>query len=146
MRSASCLAVGPPRQRDQCANVRYEKRRRYPVFGIALNGVNGYRLQVAPGQAGDRTAKGQRRRGQGAVSAGAAASGYDSRCGSSKPAIPSGLSAARFGWTARPPPAQPTITHKETKEPRNGKPSIWGSPYSGTPIRYDDIVVKKTTK
>ena len=40
-------------------------------------------------------------------------------------------------------PAKPTITHKETKEPRNGKPSIWGSPYSGTPIRYDDIIVKK---
>ena len=25
-----------------------KKGRRYPVFGIALNGVNGYRLQVAP--------------------------------------------------------------------------------------------------
>ena len=40
-------------------------------------------------------------------------------------------------------PTKPTISHKETKEPRKGRPSIWGSPYSGTPIRYDDISINK---
>ena len=122
-----------------------KKGRRYPVFGVALNGVNGYRLQVAPAKRAIELLKG-------------------STVVAKMPFRWAGGEWLRLAlrveqtsdveWTisgkvwvdGKAAPAQPTITHKETKEPRNGKPSIWGSPYSGTPIRYDDIVVKKTTK
>ena len=122
-----------------------KKGRRYPVFGVALNGVNGYRLQVAPAKRAIELLKG-------------------STVVAKVPFRWSGVEWLRLAlrveqtgaaeWTVsgrvwadgKKAPAKPTITHKEAKEPRNGKPSIWGSPYSGTPIRYDDIVVKKIAK
>jgi hypothetical protein len=122
-----------------------KKGRRYPVFGIALNGVNGYRLQVAPAKRAIELLKGS-----------AVVANVPFRWGGGE-WLRLALSVEQTSaaeWTVsgrvwadgKKAPAKPTITHKETKEPRNGKPSIWGSPYSGTPIRYDDIVVKKTAK
>ena len=122
-----------------------KKGRRYPVFGIALNGVNGYRLQVAPAKRAIELLKGS-----------AVVAKVPFRWDGGE-WLRLALRVEQTGaaeWTVsgrvwadgKKAPAKPTITHKETKEPRNGKPSIWGSPYSGTPIRYDDIVVKKTAK
>ena len=122
-----------------------KKGRRYPVFGIAVNGVNGYRLQVAPAKRAIELLKGS-----------AVMAKVPFRWGGGE-WLRLALRVEQTGaaeWTVsgrvwadgKKAPAKPTITHKETKEPRNGKPSIWGSPYSGTPIRYDDIVVKKSAK
>ena len=122
-----------------------KKGRRYPVFGIALNGVNGYRLQVAPAKRAIELLKGS-----------AVVAKVPFRWGGGE-WLRLALRVEQTGaaeWTVsgrvwadgKKAPTKPTITHTETKEPRNGKPSIWGSPYSGTPIRYDDIVVKKTAK
>ncbi len=122
-----------------------KKGRRYPVFGIALNGVNGYRLQVAPAKRAIELLKGS-----------AVVAKVPFRWGGGE-WVRLALRVEQTGaaeWTVsgrvwaddKKAPTKPTITHKEAKEPRNGKPSIWGSPYSGTPIRYDDIVVKKTAK
>ena len=122
-----------------------KKGRRFPVFGVALNGVNGYRLQVAPAKRAIELLKGS-----------AVVAKVPFRWGGGE-WLRLSLRVEQTGdteWTVsgkvwadgKPAPAKPTITHKEAKEPRNGKPSIWGSPYSGTPIRYDDIVVKKIAK
>ena len=122
-----------------------KKGRRYPVFGIALNGVNGYRLQVAPAKRAIELLKGS-----------AVVAKVPFRWGGGEwirlelrveqTSAAEWTVSGRVWADGKKAPAKPTITHKETKEPRNGKPSIWGSPYSGTPIRYDDIVVKKTAK
>ena len=122
-----------------------KKGRRYPVFGIALNGVNGYRLQVAPAKRAIELLKGS-----------AVVANVPFRWGGGEwlrlalrveqTSATEWTVSGRVWADGKKAPAKPTITHKETKEPRNGKPSIWGSPYSGTPIRYDDIVVKKTAK
>ena len=122
-----------------------KKGRRFPVFGVALNGVNGYRLQIAPAKRAIELLKGS-----------AVVAKVPFRWGGGE-WLRLALRVEQTGtaeWTitgkvwpdGKKAPAKPTITHKEAKEPRNGKPSIWGSPYSGTPIRYDDIVVKKTAK
>ena len=37
------------------------------------------------------------------------------------------------------------ISHVEKEEPSAGRPGIWGSPFSGTPIRYDDLKVTRAT-
>ena len=122
-----------------------KKGRRYPVFGIALNGVNGYRLQVAPAKRAIELLKGS-----------AVVANVPFRWGGGEwlrlalrveqTSAAEWTVSGRVWADGKKAPAKPTITHKETKEPRNGKPSIWGSPYSGTPIRYDDIVVKKNAK
>jgi len=122
-----------------------KKGRRYPVFGVALNGVNGYRLQVAPAKRAIELLKGS-----------TVVAKVPFRWGGGE-WLRLSLQVHQTGdaeWTisgrvwadGKKAPAKPTITHKEAKAPRNGKPSIWGSPYSGTPIRYDDIVVKKIAK
>ena len=122
-----------------------KKGRRYPVFGVALNGVNGYRLQVAPAKRAIELLKG---------STVVAKVPFRWAGGEWLRLALRVQQTSDVEWTisgkvwvdGKAAPAKPTITHKETKEPRNGKPSIWGSPYSGTPIRYDDIVVKKIAK
>ena len=122
-----------------------KKGRRFPVFGVALNGVNGYRLQVTPAKRAIELLK-----------AGVVAAKVPFRWSGGE-WLRLALRVEQTGdaeWTisgkvwadGKKAPAKPTLTYKETKEPRNGKPSIWGSPYSGTPIRYDDIVVKKIAK
>ena len=122
-----------------------KKGRRFPVFGVSLNGVNGYRLQVTPAKRAIELLK-----------AGAVVAKVPFRWGGGE-WLRLALRVEQTGedeWTVsgtvwaddEKAPAKPTLTHKETKEPRNGKPSIWGSPYSGTPIRYNDIVVKKIAK
>ena len=122
-----------------------KKGRRYPVFGVALNGVNGYRLQVAPAKRAIELIKG---------STVVAKVPFRWAGGEWLRLALRVQQTSDVEWTisgkvwvdGKAAPAKPTITHKETKEPRNGKPSIWGSPYSGTPIRYDDIVVNKIAK
>ncbi len=122
-----------------------KKGRRYPVFGIALNGVNGYRLQVAPAKRAIELLK-----------AGAVVAKVPFHWGGGEwlrlalrveqTGEAEWIISGKVWQDGKKAPAKPTVTHREAKEPRNGKPSIWGSPYSGTPIRYDDIVVRKITK
>jgi len=122
-----------------------KKGRRYPVFGVALNGVNGFRLQVAPAKRSIELLK-----GKDVVAKTAFRWSGGSWLRLSLDVQQTGESewtvSGRVWKEGKKTPTKPTLTHKETKEPRNGKPSIWGSPYSGTPIRYDDIVVKKMAK
>ena len=122
-----------------------KKGRRYPVFGLALNGVNGFRLQVAPAKRSIELLKGKDIVAKTAFRWGGGSwlrlSLDVQQTGDAEWTI-----SGRVWEDGKKAPAKPTLTHKETKEPRNGKPSIWGSPYSGTPIRYDDIVVKKLAK
>jgi hypothetical protein len=40
-----------------------------------------------------------------------------------------------------PEPADWTISLEEKTEPHPGRTSIWGAPYSGTPIRFDDLLL-----
>ena len=119
-----------------------KKGRRYPVFGVAMNGVNGYRLQVAPAKRSIELLKGNNV---------IAKTAFRWPSGSWLRLSLSIIKTNESEWSingnvwedGKKKPTKPTLSHKETKEPRNGKPSIWGSPYSGTPIRYDDIVVNK---
>jgi hypothetical protein len=38
-------------------------------------------------------------------------------------------------------PAAWTLTWKDAEAPLAGRPSAWGTPYSGTPISLDDLQV-----
>ena len=37
------------------------------------------------------------------------------------------------------------IAHDEKTEPTAGRASIWGNPFSGTPIRFDDLTVTRVS-
>ena len=119
-----------------------KKGRRYPVFGIALNGVSGYRLQVAPAKRSIELLKGNNLIAETAFRWAGASWLQLSLC-ITKTKESEWSITGKVWEDGKKEPTKPTISHKETKEPRKGRPSIWGSPYSGTPIRYDDITINK---
>ena len=136
------LLFGPTVKDDASASARFfgtKTGRKFPTFGVSLNGVGGYRLQVSPAKNALEFFKGDevklsvpftwtpgvwttllitvRKAGAGWVVEGKA--------------WPSGT----------PEPAKPLITLEESTAPTPGRAGIWGSPYSGTPIRFGDLLV-----
>ena len=43
-------------------------------------------------------------------------------------------------------PAGWLIAYEEKEAPNAGRASIWGNPYSSTPIQFDDLVIVPATK
>jgi hypothetical protein len=123
------------------ARIQAEGRgRRYPAFGIGLNGVVGYRLFVAPAKQALELYKGD------TVEASAPLewdSGTWTRLRLRVREAGGGVwkVEGRIWKDGEPEPEGWMITWEEKEEPINGRASAWGSPYSGRPIRYDDLVV-----
>ncbi len=116
------------------------KGRRYPAFAVGLGGVNGFKLRVSPGKNELEIFKGDN----------------DLRSVPFKwpsgkwvhlrlQIRPNGAEAWKVEGKAWPDgesePAAWLITLDEKAAPRPGRAAIWGAPYAGTPIRYDDLVV-----
>jgi hypothetical protein len=137
------LLFGPSVKDDVSASARFQgtkKGRKFPIFGVSLNGANGYRLQVSP------------------------AKGMLEFIKNDEPKLSVPYTWASDSWTTlritvrkkgagwvvegkawasgSPEPEKPLISIDETAEPANGRAGIWGSPYSGTPIRFDDLLIE----
>ena len=117
------------------------KGRRYPTFGVGLNGQEGYKLQVSPGKKMLELYKADEV---------VASVGYEWKSGEwtlLKLAVRKAGSAwivEGKAWTeGSAEPKQPTITSEQKFEPPAGRASIWGQPYATTPIQFDDLVVKR---
>lgn len=113
--------------------------RRYPTFAVGLGGVNGYKLRVSPGKKQLELLRGE------TVLLGepfAWQSGQWTHLH---------LQIRRHGqawkiegraWTEGEPEPQGWTVHLEVPEaPRPGRASIWGAPFAGTPIRFDDLLL-----
>ncbi len=116
------------------------KGRRSPSFGVGLNGVGGYKLKVSPGKNSLEIYKGDNS---------AASVPFDWKSGSWTMFR---LRVRQLGGDAwkvegkawvqtEPEPKEWMISLDEKSPPHEGRASIWGSPYSGTPIRFDDLTV-----
>jgi hypothetical protein len=137
------LLFGPTTNAGVCVSARIEgtaKGRRFPSFGVGLNGPSGYKLKVAPAKNALELYKG------------------DDLLASAPYHWNSGVwtmlrlrvRAAGAGiWKVEgrawpQPDAEPqawTISADETTEPHAGRAALWGSPFSGTPIRFDDLLL-----
>lgn len=118
------------------------KGRRYPVFGIGLNGVSGYRLQVSAAKKAIELYRDQALK---------ATVEYEWKSGRWTSLH---LQARRLAdgvwkiegraWTkgAREPSAW-LISVEDKEQLQTGRASIFGSPFSGTPIQFDDLRVDK---
>jgi hypothetical protein len=121
------------------------KGRRFPTFGIGVNGVGGYRFQVSPAKKALELYKGDEV-----------------------------LATAPFTWVSESwtvlrlryrktkegefkiegrawkqgdaEPKEPQLTFVDKAEAPAGRPSIWGNPFAGTPIRYDDLKVSRASE
>jgi hypothetical protein len=139
------VLFGPAVTNNVAVSARIQGTRRgrlFPAFGVGLGGVNGYKLRVSPGkkelelhradtdlvsvpfewQSGQWTQFRLRLRG-----AGAGAWKVEGKA-----------------WTeGTAEPAAWQIVYDEKEPPRAGRAAIWGAPYAGTSIRYDDLRLER---
>lgn len=139
------VQFGPTESADVVVSARIygtAKGRRYPTFGVGLNGVAGWRLQVSPAKKALELYKDQ-----------------DVKASVTRDWKPGEwawfrLQARRVKdgewriegkvWTSGAlEPAQWMITFDEKEEPVAGCASVFGSPFSGTPIWFDDLTVER---
>jgi|SRR6185503_2772481 len=121
------------------------KGRRFPTFGVGLNGVGGHRLQVSPGKKLLELYKGDE------VVASApytwATDSWTMLRLQSRKAKDGELTIEGKAWKqGDAEPKQWQIAHTEKSDTPAGRPSLWGNPYAGTAIRYDDLRVTKAVE
>ena len=138
------LLFGPTEKTGLAVSARIngtKKGRRYPTFGIGLDGQGGYRLQVSPGKGALEIFKGDEM---------LASVPYEWKSGEwtllwlQITKVGEVWKVAGKAWTqGAAEPAQALITYEDKKEPSTGRASIWGSPYATTPIQFDDLLIRR---
>lgn len=143
--SAFGLLFGPRETDNVAVRARFNgsrKGRRYPSFGVGFGGSNGYQLMVSPGKEALELYQGEDL-----------------------------LAHAPYEWTSEqwtevllrlrrvadgqwkiegkawphgtPEPDAWMIGLDSTEEPETGRASLWGSPFAGTPIQFDELALIK---
>jgi hypothetical protein len=110
--------------------------RKFPTFGLSLRGAGGYRLQVSPGKGLLEIYKGDE------PLAGVAFGWQSGTWTSLKLTLRkegAGWVIEGRAWSEGSAPAAPQVRWEVQGDLAAGRAAIWGSPYSGTPIRFDDL-------
>ena len=116
------------------------KGRRFPVLAVGLNGVGGYKLQISPAKKALELYRGEEVK---------ASAPLDWKSGAWA-TLKLQLRKVKDGeWKAEgkvwaqgdSEPAAWQINFTDVTEPAAGRPSIWGLPFSGTPIQFDNLLV-----
>lgn len=138
------VLFGPSEKDGLCVQARINgtgKGRRFPVLAVGLSGVGGYKLQITPAKKALEIYKGED------VKATAPFEWQSGKWATLKFQVrPSGkagewLVEGKVWAEGAAEPAAWQITFTETTEPTAGRPSIWGLPFSGTAIQFDDLLV-----
>jgi hypothetical protein len=136
------LLFGPSVKDDVSASARFfgtKTGRKFPSFGVSLNGVGGYRLQVSPAKNALEFFKGDE----------AKLSVPFTWTPGAWTTLLITVRKAGAGWVVEgkawasgtPEPEKPSISLEDSAAPTAGRAGIWGSPYAGTPIRFGDLYV-----
>ena len=137
------VLFGPTTNGGECVSARIygtSKGRRFPSFGVGLGGQSGYRLTVSPAKDALEIYKGDQ-----------SLAGVPFRWKSGAWTVlklrirqrpgPAWKIEGRAWAQTEAEPKDWTIGLEEKAEPPPGRASIWGSPFSGTPIRFADLLV-----
>ena len=139
------LLFGPnsPANGEAGARIQATKSgRKFPTFGLGLNGASGYRLQVVPAKDAVELLRGE-------VVVASAPFAWKSGSWTHLRLALRKVSDTEYrlegtAWAAgTEAPQQPTLTFTDPKVQPAGKASVWGMPFSGTPIQFDDLTVTK---
>lgn len=137
------LLFGPTETENVSASARFfgtGKGRRFPTFAVGLNGVGGYKLQMSPGKKALELLKGESE-----VLASVPYTWESGAWTSLRLQVRKGDGQWQIEGKAwkhgAPEPAKWMISHAEKTAPNPGRAGIWGMPYAGTPIRFDDLAV-----
>jgi hypothetical protein len=141
------VLFGPTEAADVAVSARIlgtAKGRRAPTFGVGLSGVGGFKLQMAPGKKALELLKDQE------VKASVEfkwPSGAWTQFRLQVRKLKEGeWQVEGKAWPqGNAEPKEWTITFTDKEEPVAGRASVLGSPFAGTPIWFDDLVVEKVT-
>jgi hypothetical protein len=141
--SYSALA-GPTEKDGLEASGRFygtSKGRRAPSFGLGLNGVSGYRLQVSAAKNAIELFRYDVSRARAPFQW---VTGKWSHLKMQVVKSGAGWKILGKAWSeGQPEPAEWMISHEDHEELPAGRLLIYGSPFSGTPIWYDDLIMAK---
>jgi hypothetical protein len=112
--------------------------RKYPTFGLSLRGAGGYRLQVSPGKGQLEIYKGDDPI-TGVPFAWQSGTWTWLKLEVRKSGDAGWVVEGRAWAQGENPPAESMVRHEVAGEIAAGRAALWGSPYSGTPIRFDDL-------
>lgn len=137
------VMFGPSGKEDWGAQARFSgtgQGRRYPVFGVSVNGVAGYRVQVSPAKRAIELLKGDEVK---ATFAFVWESGTWTQVRIQVRKVSEGAwKVEGKAWKdGTHEPADWMATWHETEAPIAGRAAVWGKPFSGTAIRFDDLKV-----
>lgn len=116
------------------------KGRRFPTMAVGLNGGGGYKLQVSPGKKLIELYKGEEVKATAPIEW---ASGTWTMFRLQVRKVKDGewkVEGKAWAQTGKE-PVEWAINFTDAQEPPPGRPSIWGNPFSTTPIYFDDLVV-----
>jgi hypothetical protein len=137
------VQFGPVQTDNVAVSVRINgtsKGRRFPTFGVGINGSAGYRLQVSPGKKTLELLKDQELK---------KSIPYDWKSGQwtklrlqlSKIKDGQWKVEAKAWAEGSSDPQQWMLSADETEAPSTGRASVFASPFSGTPLQFDDFVL-----
>ncbi|MGV3774753.1 MAG: hypothetical protein ACO1QB_17780 [Verrucomicrobiales bacterium] len=135
------VLFGPNGKENMFASARIlgsGKGRRFPTFGIGLNGVSGFKLRVAPAKKALELYRGDNVRTSIPYNW---ESGKWSFLKLETRAVKEGVwkVTGKVWQEGSEEPAKPQIVWEEKQAPSNGRAMITASPFSGTPILFDDL-------
>jgi len=118
------------------------KGRRFPTFAVGLNGVGGFKLQLSPAKKLVELVKGEEV---------VASAPFTWESGSwtllrlqCRKVKDGEFKLEGKAWKqGDAEPKEWQISRSETTESPAGRSSVWGMPFAGTPIRYDDLIVTR---
>ena len=118
--------------------------RRFPEFGVGVGDVGGYKVLVLPGQK-----RLELRKGDEVAAAGDMRGPWKSGTWTNLRLRVTKSGEGRWkvegkSWTAdsAEPPAW-DIAHDVTEAPSPGRASVWGIPFSGQPLRFDELAAEQ---
>ena len=114
--------------------------RKFPAFGLSLNGAGGYRLQESAAKRQLEIFKGDESRVSVPLEW-ADAAWLSLRIQARQTPAGAWVIEGKVWPAGEGEPGSWSISLEEKDAPAAGRPGVWGSPFSGTPIRFDDLAV-----
>lgn len=120
-----------------------QQGRRQPSFGLGLCGVAGYHLILSPSRRLLVIQQNSETRAQSDFPNWQTGKWYLLKLQISSTGPESSRLAGK-AWVVGTPEPEWQIVLDVPQKPFPGQPSLWGIPYSGTPIRFDDVQLRST--
>ncbi len=141
------VLFGPTETADVVVSARIlgtAKGRRAPTFGVGLGGVGGFKLQMSPGKKALELLKDQEVKASVAFDW-KSATWTQLRLQVRKLKDGEWMAEGKAWPQGSAEPKEWTVSIADKEEPVSGRASVLGSPFAGTPVWFDDLVVEKVT-